>query len=393
MSDSYTETTTTGLGSRLMGSIKGIFFGLILFIVSFGLLYYNEGRQVRAQGLIGMARQSMEINATTPDQTAQGKIVTAQGILTSGEMLSDKIEMAGASSTIVNAELNPQKYLKLSRKPEIFVWKEKVESKTKKNLGGSETEEKTYTYHQEWSEEGIHSSDFKIPEGHQNPENQIPHVDQIVSQAMLGTLTINPTKFEFPPEQKLMLTKNSFTSSTSEVITNANNNQYIFLGTGSLGSPRIGDIRVSYTYLPSDLNIVAFGKLDGANLSPYVNAKNGTLYRGFTGTKEEALATMASENSMTTWLLRLLGFVLMWIGLSMLLGPISTFLDIIPAFGSVSRGLIGFVTFIVAFALSILTIIISMLLHNVIALVIAAIVGILIAVFVIKKGFKKTKMA
>jgi len=75
----------------------------------------------------------------------------------------------------------------------------------------------------------------------------------------------------------------------------------------------------------------------------------------------------------------------------MLLGPISTFLDVVPFFGSLSRGLIGVVTLIVAIVLSIVTILISMIIHNIIALIATLVV--LIGIFLWfwkKKGTKPT---
>jgi len=54
----------------------------------------------------------------------------------------------------------------------------------------------------------------------------------------------------------------------------------------------------------------------------------------------------------------------------MIFAPISVVLDFIPIFGSISRGLIGFVIFIVSFILSGLTILISILVHNIIYLII-----------------------
>jgi hypothetical protein len=44
--DSYSESTTESWGSRLMGSIKGVAFGLLLFFAAFFVLWWNEGRSV-----------------------------------------------------------------------------------------------------------------------------------------------------------------------------------------------------------------------------------------------------------------------------------------------------------------------------------------------------------
>ena len=52
MSDSFTETTSESWGSRLMSAIGGVLVGIVLFLVSFPLLFWNEGRAVRtAQSL------------------------------------------------------------------------------------------------------------------------------------------------------------------------------------------------------------------------------------------------------------------------------------------------------------------------------------------------------
>jgi hypothetical protein len=70
------------------------------------------------------------------------------------------------------------------------------------------------------------------------------------------------------------------------------------------------------------------------------------------------------------WILRLVGFLLMWVGLSLCFGPITTFLDVLPFLGSASRFVIGLVTFAVALLLSAITIVISMLVHNLLALIV-----------------------
>ena len=42
-----TEVTTQGWFSRIMESIKGVLVGLICFVASFPLLWWNEGRSVQ----------------------------------------------------------------------------------------------------------------------------------------------------------------------------------------------------------------------------------------------------------------------------------------------------------------------------------------------------------
>ena len=62
-----TETTTVSWGSRLSGSIKGVLFGILLFIVGFPVLFKNEGRAVTA------TKTNEEGAATVVEATAAGK--------------------------------------------------------------------------------------------------------------------------------------------------------------------------------------------------------------------------------------------------------------------------------------------------------------------------------
>ncbi len=59
MPDQFTDVTTTGYGGRIVNSIKGVVIGLILFVVSFGLLYWNEGRV----DLSNIAKTATEISS------------------------------------------------------------------------------------------------------------------------------------------------------------------------------------------------------------------------------------------------------------------------------------------------------------------------------------------
>jgi hypothetical protein len=45
--DSFTETSSQGWFSRLGGAIKGILFRMVMFVVAFPLLFWNEGRAVK----------------------------------------------------------------------------------------------------------------------------------------------------------------------------------------------------------------------------------------------------------------------------------------------------------------------------------------------------------
>ncbi|MBC7074428.1 hypothetical protein H5T58_03570, partial [Candidatus Parcubacteria bacterium] len=142
---------------------------------------------------------------------------------------------------------------------------------------------------------------------------------------------------------------------------------YIFIGQRTLSEPQIGDIRISFKAVSTGIPVTLFGKLEGGKVVPYY--KDGhRLYRVLFGSRDEAIAKMATEHKTLTWILRGLGFLMMWMGLCLIFEPLNTLLDIIPPMGSISRGLIIIVLFGVALVLSLITIIISIIAHNILLL-------------------------
>jgi hypothetical protein len=155
--------------------------------------------------------------------------------------------------------------------------------------------------------------------------------------------------------------------------------KYLFRGTGTYEAPMVGDVRVSYTALKPGGTATMFALLDGGELKPYISKKDGDtkVYRIVNGTRDEALKSLKEEHKSVGWMLRIVGFLCMWIGLMMFFGPINALLDIIPFLGSAGRFLIGIVMLPIAIVLSTVTILLSIIAHSpiLLILVLAAIVG------------------
>jgi len=47
-------------------------------------------------------------------------------------------------------------------------------------------------------------------------------------------------------------------------------------------------------------------------------------------------SSAASANVQLTWILRIIGFILMWIGVVLVFGPISSLLNVLPFLGSIA---------------------------------------------------------
>jgi len=358
MADQFTEVTTKGWGSRIVDSIKGIAIGLLMFIISFGVLYMNEGRVDVSK----IAEGAVEVTSTElalPEMNEQ--LVYSSGTMTSEEKLGDMFLEAGD-------------YLSVQRNVEMFAWEETSESTSKTNVGGSETTETTYTYSKEWTSNPMDSSSFKDQNGHMNPSMVIESDSATVQSAKFGVYNINMQEVSLPAHIDLVLTDENVI--LDDYLYRANG-KYLFDGYGNIGNPDIGDIRISYSVIANPLNnATIFGKLDTNNQSilPYFGKKDTKLFRVFNGGRDSAISTMSTEYKVITWMLRLVGFLLMWGGMMAMFGPISVVLDVLPIFGSISRGLIGAVTFVVALVLSVAMIIFSMIVHSWIAMLVIMLV-------------------
>lgn len=90
-----------GFGANLMESIKGVAVGGILFLLSFWVLWWGEGRI----DLSDVAKKSVEVKADSVDKSAEGKLISVTGELKSDEKLDDP------------QFLLPGNYLRLGQRP------------------------------------------------------------------------------------------------------------------------------------------------------------------------------------------------------------------------------------------------------------------------------------
>lgn len=362
-----TVTSKTGYGKRIVGSFLGVIFGIGLFFGSFVVLYMNEGRV-----------DVSKIASTAALVSAEGNTEVAEGSLVyvSGEVITDE-QVAG------DTYLNAGDYVAVERVVEMYSWVEETDTKTTKNVGGSETTETTYNYVNEWTASPQDASDF-YDSSYYNPPKSVENDTNMSSSVHVGVYSVSMDAVTLPAMTPLALSEEMLTlSGDAEFVSN-----YVFIGSGTLTSPVVGDVRVSYNVLNSGTDVTLFGKLSGASVMNYTDESTGmNLYRMFVGSYDAAIAQMHGEYVTMMWLMRLLGFVMMWGGMMLVLGPISTLLDVLPAFGSVSRFILGAITFVIALVLSLVTIAVSMLFHSLIAVIIAAVLVLVGAfVFLKKKG-------
>ncbi|MBS2040113.1 TMEM43 family protein [bacterium] len=330
----YVERSSEGFFSKLGNSIAGIFFGIILIVVSCALLYWNEGRYVRTAAGIAEGKGSVqEIKEDKVDPAMEGKLVHLTGNTKAGSALKD--ELFGVKA----------KAIRLSRQVQYYEWVEEKETKKRKKLGGGEETITTYTYDKKWVDSHQDSSGYK-EKGHDNPA---PPAD--VSSTVINSTdsTIGAFKLQDPVLKEV----DSYTALPLKDLSLPEDRDFelkdgVIYDGQNPSSPNVGDVKVQYQVVePGQLSLVA--KQVGNSFDTYVT-KNGTsiLYvRSGAHTAAEMFTQAESSNSTLVWILRVVGWVLMCIGFSMLLGPIAAVANIIPFLGDLvemGTGLFGCAT-------------------------------------------------
>jgi hypothetical protein len=345
MSDQFREVTTRSWGSRVMGSFVGVLIGLLLFIGSFPLIFWNEGRSVDRIRTLGEGRAAVvSLSSDQIDSAHQGGLIHISGVATTDEVLKDL-----PFGVQENA-------LKLKRLVEMYQWQEKSESKTTKNLGGSETTETVYSYEKIWSQNRIDSSDFKKPSGHENPSMPAFGSEQFTASTIkIGAFRLGSSFVgQIGGFENYPLGQNNVDAMDPALGREyrLNGNSYF---RGNPSNPQVGAIRISYQIV-RPMDVSAVGKQDGDSLQSFA-AKNGTINLLETGTvsANDMFAAAESKNKLVTWLIRLGAFLMMWIGLSLVMGPLSVIGSVIPFIGSILGAGTGFIAFVLALVLTAVT--------------------------------------
>jgi hypothetical protein len=350
-----TETTTESWGSRLGGSIRGVLAGGLMFLAGFPILFWNEGNAVKTAKAIDEgegACVSLESNAKV-DAEMEGKLVHLTGKADTKDVLVD--EIFGVSNTAI----------RLERKVEMYQWIEDSKTHEKKKLGGSVEKTTTYTYRQAWVDHAIDSSGFK-EQGHNNPgAMEFESEKREAANVTFGAFRLSEKQISKIGSEKAFAFPNSFTCKVARVQVSGTTIYVPEAGTRNneknnrnvVSQPRIGDMRVSFSVvLPHDVSIIA--KQQGDTFIDYT-AKNGKKLNYLTDGIEDAaamFATARSNNAIMTWLIRLGGFIVMFIGLGMVFKPISVLADVLPILGDIVEIGTGFVAGVISFVCAIVTI-------------------------------------
>lgn len=356
MTDRFAETTHRSFGQNILRSLVGIPIGILLFLGSFVVLWMTEGRT-------DWSRVAGQTVVASPDRTngADGRAVSVTGPVTSTEPLGDP------------DFVRPGPFVALQREVEQFAWVERRASNSRGNVGGSSATQTTYTYAPEWTATPQPASGFRIPAGHENPPMAVRSARFVVPRAAVGVWNVELSHVGFDARDTLPPTT---LQRAGRGVSFVPAGEHLFGGSGTPDAPQLGDLRVRLRALRSGTVVTAFGQASGASLVP-LQVGGAPWIRVIAGDRPQALQALAGEYSTAGWIGRVVGFVMMWIGMLAFLGPVSTFLDVLPMLGSASRFVTVLVTLPLALVLTAATILVATLAHSVAALVVtvAALLG------------------
>ena len=339
MSNSFTETTHTSYGKRIKNSIVGVFIGIILFLASFVILWKNEENGARlAKQEQYIEKNAIEINVDNPNRENDRKLIATSGKLVTTESLADE-------------NLMVRDALVLKRDVEMYQWDEDKNEETHEKIGGGETTTYTYTYNKRWSKSHIDSSRFKQQEGHQNPDFPITSLRLNAPIALFGGFVGGELQTasikDFSPINNLPQ------SNLYQIVDGKYYNK-----DASISYPKVGDIRISYYWAPSGIDVSLIGQQNENNTISKHPTKYGDIYwqEGGKVNKAGMLKNIKASNSFWTNIFRFVGWLLMFIGLLLISKPLSIVLKFIPALGTITGFLAGVVAFLISIVLSIVTI-------------------------------------
>lgn len=359
MANKYTKTIHKSYGKRIGESFKGIGTGIVLIILGIWALVWNEGRSVkRIKELNRGEKDVVSIDCATINPANDNRLVHFYGRAVTSAVLNDE-----------QFALSITNELRFIRHTEMYQWREESKEEKKQNVGGSEDTVITYEYKKSWETQIVDSSRFEQQEGHANPTGfRYPSKTIVADNVKIGAFRIprdNVARIGNPIAM-------TFGVSTNRVIpagipTNAvatETGWYIpGPGNGTPTMPQIGDERVSFSHVPqNDASFIAVQL--GDSFAKSTPKYGPVMQMDGICTTEEMFTDARNANSFFTWIIRLLGFIMIFGGFKAVLEPIKTIADVLPFLGKIIGFGTKFVAFVVALAISLLTIAISWLAYR-----------------------------
>lgn len=315
-----------GFLHRLSDTAGGMLVGFVAFTLSFYLLFTNEGRAVQTATSLdeGLSIVVPIGNVHRVDPLNEAKLLHLAGPLQTSKPLFDP--NYGVSMHCVQ----------LKRQVEMYQWVEYEESKEYEEDGEKKTETR-YTYNTEWKSEVISSRHFDREIAHQNPSAMaVESYTAVAADVQVGNYYLSKdliNKIDSFKQLSLSQIRNPHPDVTIE-------GSY-FYHSADPKNPEVGDLRISFWYAGVSMGGPTFGTVDtvsiiarqrGGELVSYKTKSGDQLELLYLGshTAEEMFLAEHQSNIMKTWALRAAGWLMMFLGVSLMTKIIHTLVDWFP---------------------------------------------------------------
>lgn len=324
-SDTFVETKTKSWFSRIAESIVGVLIGIVCIVASAVLLFWNEGRAVTtARSLAEGGKVVIDAAADQVDPANEGKLVHVSGA-------------GNATAPLVDQEFGiSARALRLARVAEMYQWEEEKREETSRSAGGSETTTTTYSYNKVWSDRTINSQNFRQRENHANPARKYNRLDVDAKDATLGAYKLDDRVLNLLAPRRVLTVSPDAADKLRDRIADAKVvDGKIYIGPDP-AQPRIGDYRISYLTVPVG-PVSVIGQQIGAGFGPYQTKAGDRLLMATAATQsaESMFKDAERENLILTWIVRIVGLAVMWLGAFLILNPLVVVADVVPLIGSI----------------------------------------------------------
>jgi len=319
MADTFTTVSSTSFFGRIRDALVGFIVGPLLIIGAIILIFWNESHSVRVLKSLKEGAAKV-VEADEFDADNDGELVHVTGDTASDQTLRDPV--FGVNSLGI----------RLNRDVQVYAWTEKESSSSSTSATGTKTTKKTYTYEKKWVSSLPKSSQFKQPEGHENPsELKYRSTSFQADKVTLGDYTLDAVLVgKLTNSKSVPLDKDSVKLPDGAQISG----DRIYVGSDP-DNPAIGDLRISESVVPTGPTSVVAGQGPKERLAPFETKAGESIGLIEPGTKTaaEMFANARAANRTFTWVARLGGFLLLLFGFLLFLSPLSTMSSIVPFLG------------------------------------------------------------
>lgn len=370
MTNSYTTHTVNSYSSRVKNSFITSITGFFMFLASFIVLFANEGNSIREHKKLDFALKNfISIENDKIIEENNNKLIHIAGLASTKEFLKDDV-----FSIDVNA-------LSLKRNVHMYQWQEEKKEKKEVKTGGDEYVTTTYTYNPIWSPKEINSANFNQP-SYQNPSFPIFSYEKFAEEVNIG---------EFYPNTEIIKKLNDFNeldiSQNNKLPNGYSISENAFYKGEDINQPQIGDLLIEFEYIPLQ-EISIMGEQKDSIITSY-ETKYGNISLVRTGnlSAEQIIEDEMNTNQIFTWVVRLVGFLLMFAGLRMSISFFGVILSILPFLQPTFAFMTTPIIFLISLTLSLSTIAIAWLFYRPIISI-----AIFVSIFFIRKKIKKDKL-